>query len=122
MTALKQYSGFDYISAFFTFLFFALPVFWLAVILKGVGGINFNDWLRDGAHFAPWVIALGGLAAAGLGYSITGGRPSRRLAFAAATGGFVTGILIYISATQWLLDPGFGRSCSRSWRPASPTG
>jgi peptide/nickel transport system permease protein len=108
VTALKQYSGFDYIAAFFTFLFFALPVFWLAVILKGVGGINLNDWLRDGAHFAPWFIALAGLAAAGLGYSITGGRPSRRLAFAAATGAFVTGTLIYISETQWLLDPGFG--------------
>ena len=58
MTALRQYSGFDYITTFFTFVFFALPVFWVAVILKGLGGINFNDWLRDGAHFAPWFIVL----------------------------------------------------------------
>jgi peptide/nickel transport system permease protein len=83
-------------------------VFWVAVILKGVGGINLNDWLRDGAHFAPWVIVLGALAAAGLGYSIAGGRPARRLAFAVLIGAFVLGVLIYVSATQWLLDPGFG--------------
>ena len=75
ITALRQYSGFDYLTTFFTFVFFALPVFWVAVILKGVGGINFNDWLRDGAHFPPWLIVLGGLAAAGLAYSIAGGRP-----------------------------------------------
>jgi peptide/nickel transport system permease protein len=72
VTAIKQYSGFDYTSTFFTFVFFALPVFWIAVILKGLGGINFNDWLRDGAHFAPWVIALFALAAAGIGYSVSG--------------------------------------------------
>ena len=34
-------------------MFFSLPVFWVAVILKAWGGINFNDWLRDGAHFSP---------------------------------------------------------------------
>ena len=52
VTALRQYSGFDYLVTFFTFVFFALPVFWVAVILKTSGGINFNDWLRDGAHFS----------------------------------------------------------------------
>ena len=52
VTALRQYSGFDYLVTFFTFVFFALPVFWVAVILKSWGGINFNDWLRDGAHFS----------------------------------------------------------------------
>jgi glutathione transport system permease protein len=108
VTALRQYSGFDYITTFFTFVFFSLPIFWVAVILKGTGGINFNDWLRDGAHFAPWVIALGGLLGAGLAYSIAGGRPLRRLGIALLGGAVVTGILIYVSAEQWLLDPGFG--------------
>ena len=53
VTALRQYSGFDYLVSFFTFVFFSLPVFWVAVILKGLGGINFNDWLRDSAQFSP---------------------------------------------------------------------
>ena len=59
VTALRQYSGFDYTTTFFTFVFFSLPVFWVAVILKAIGGINFNDWLRDGAQFPAWLIVLG---------------------------------------------------------------
>jgi peptide/nickel transport system permease protein len=59
VTALRQYSGFDYLVTFFTFVFFSLPVFWVAVILKAWGGINFNDWLRDGAHFSvPFIVAM----------------------------------------------------------------
>ena len=46
--------GLDHATTFFTFVFFSLPVFWVAVILKAVGGISFNDWLRDGAGFPPW--------------------------------------------------------------------
>ena len=62
ITALRQYSGFDYLVTFFTFVFFSLPVFWVAVILKGLGGINFNDWLRDSAQFSTWFIVIAGLA------------------------------------------------------------
>jgi peptide/nickel transport system permease protein len=108
VTALRQYSGFDYITTFFTFVFFALPVFWVAVILKGVGGVNFNDWLRDGAHFSVTVIVIGALVVAGLAYSITGGRIPRRLASAAIAGACALGVLAYVSSSQWLLDPGFG--------------
>ena len=108
ITALRQYSPFDYSATFFTFVFFSLPVFWAAVILKGLGGINFNDWLHDGAHFAPWVIVLIALAAAAVAYSLAGGRRSRRLVISAVTGGAVALVVVYVSATQWLLDPGFG--------------
>src|SRR5262245_54287367 len=58
VTALRQYSGFDYLITFFTFVFFALPVFFTAVILKSWGGINFNDWLRAGAHFSVTFIMI----------------------------------------------------------------
>ena len=59
VTALRQYSGFDYIVTFFTFVFFSLPVFLVAVVLKSWGGINFNDWLRDGAHFSvTFIVAM----------------------------------------------------------------
>jgi len=108
VTALRQYSGFDYITTFFTFVFFSLPVFWVAVILKGAGGINFNDWLRDGAPFARWFIVLAALAVTGLAYSITGGRVGRRLAVAVGVGAVFTAILIYVAESQWMLDPGLG--------------
>jgi glutathione transport system permease protein len=108
VTALRQYSGFDYTATFFTFVFFSLPVFWVAVILKAVGGIDFNDWLRDGAEFPPWLIVLGGLAAGGVGYSVAGGPLIRRVTIGCIGAGVVTSILVYVSATGWMLDPGFG--------------
>lgn len=108
ITALKQYSGFDYVVTFFTFVFFSLPVFWVGVILKAYGGIDFNDWLRDGAHFPPWLLALAIIAAAAVGYSVAGGKPARKLAIAAATAVVFGGLLIYVAETQWVLHPGFG--------------
>jgi peptide/nickel transport system permease protein len=108
VTALRQYSGFDYIVTFFTFLFFSVPVFWVAVILKDWGGINFNDWWRDGAELPTWLIVVGGLCAAVIGYSIAGGRWSRRGAIALATGAAGAALLVYISEAGWLVNPGIG--------------
>ncbi len=61
ITAIRQYSGFDYLVSFFTFVFFSLPVFWVAVILKNFGGINFNDWLRDSAQFSTTFYVIAGI-------------------------------------------------------------
>ena len=47
VTALRQYSGLDYGVTFMAFLFFSLPVFWVAVLLKEFGAIGFNNFLRD---------------------------------------------------------------------------
>ena len=108
VTALRQYSGFDYLVTFFTFVFFALPVFWTAVILKSWGGINFNDWLRDGAHFSVTFIAIMALVAFVVGYSFAGGRWPRKAVIGAIAGGGVAALLAWISSTQWLLDPSLG--------------
>jgi peptide/nickel transport system permease protein len=108
VTALRQYSGFDYLVTFFTFVFFALPVFWTAVIAKSWGGINFNDWLRDGAHFSVVFIAVMALIAFVIGTSFAGGRWPRRALIGAIAAGGVATLLAWISATQWMLDPGFG--------------
>ena len=108
VTALRQYSGFDYLVTFTTFLFFSLPVFWVAVILKAWGGINFNDWLRDGAHFSPTFIIVMAVLLGVIGTSFAGGRTLRRLAIGAITA-TVTGLLMaWVSANQWLINPGFG--------------
>jgi peptide/nickel transport system permease protein len=108
VTALRQYTGFDYIVTFFTFVFFSLPVFWIAVILKDVGGIRFNDWLRDGADIAPWIIALGAVFAGIIGYSIAGGRTPRRLVIGGISAAVGAGLLIYLSVSGWFLQPGIG--------------
>ena len=108
ITALRQYSGLDYLVTFVTFVFFSLPVFWVAVILKAWGGINFNDWLRDGAHFSTTFIVAVALLAALIGWSAAGGRWPRKLAFTVASGLAMAGLLAWISANQWMLNPGFG--------------
>ena len=47
ITAIRQYSRFDYSMTFVSFLLFSLPVFWVAVLLKEFMAIQFNDFLVD---------------------------------------------------------------------------
>ena len=108
VTALRQYSGFDYIVTFFTFLFFSLPVFLVAVILKSWGGINFNDWLRDGAHFSVTFIVAMSIFAAIIGSSFAGGRWQRKAVVGVLSGAGLAALLSYMSSTQWMLDPKLG--------------
>ena len=46
-TALRQYTSYDYGVTFISFLFFSLPIFWLAVMLKQYLAIGFNDFLEN---------------------------------------------------------------------------
>ena len=108
VTAIRQYSGFDYLTSFFTFVFFSLPVFWVAIILKGIGGINFNDWLRDSAQFSITFYVIAGIIAAIIFYSSAGGTPARKLLVTAIGVGAVEALLVYVSATRWLRNPGLG--------------
>lgn len=47
VTALRQYSRFDYSMTFVSFLMFSLPIFWVAVLLKQYLAIAFNNFLRE---------------------------------------------------------------------------
>jgi peptide/nickel transport system permease protein len=42
ISAIRQYSAFDYSATFMSFLFFSMPVFWFAALLKA-GGIWYNQ-------------------------------------------------------------------------------
>ena len=108
VTAIRQYSGVDYVATFFTFVFFSLPVFWVAVILKGVGGINLNDWWRDGAPIRFWVGAVIAVVVGGLAGSLAGGTWRRRLAIGLAAFAVAALLVWYVAATDWLLDPFLG--------------
>lgn len=50
VAAVKQYSRFDYASTFLAFVFFSMPVFWLAAVLRDVG-IRVNRWLGERVFF-----------------------------------------------------------------------
>ena len=109
VTALRQYSGFDYLVTFFTFVFFSLPVFWVAVILKSWGGINFNDWLRDGAHFSVTFIVVMALVAAVIGCVVRRrSMAAQARSSASVAAAVVAGAAVVDLGHQWLLDPGLG--------------
>ncbi|TNM68114.1 ABC transporter permease [Streptomyces sp. NP160] len=108
VSALRQYTSFDYTLTFFSFVFYSLPIFWAAVLLKQFGAIAFNDWLGDPVVPLPVLLVLavvGGL----FGVSLVGGRTwaKRGLAFA---GGFlvVAAVLLVVSQTDFLARPTLG--------------
>lgn len=108
VSAIRQYSGFDYLVSFFTFLFFSLPVFWVAVILKQYGGINFNDWIRDSARISPQAFVTIALVLFLIVYTSTGGTVVRKLTFAGGSAAVVVLLLLYVHLTTWVRNPGFG--------------
>jgi peptide/nickel transport system permease protein len=50
ISAVRQYSSFDYTATFFGFLFFSMPIFWFAVLLKSAG-IWFNENINSDTFF-----------------------------------------------------------------------
>ncbi|HEY4152898.1 MAG TPA: ABC transporter permease [Pseudolysinimonas sp.] len=103
-TALRQYSGYDYTVTGLSFLFFSLPSFFVAVILKQYVGIGFNNFLA--APVYPWwVILIVALLAGGIWQGIVGGDLRRRLITVAVAGGATGAVMTYVSATNWLNNP-----------------
>lgn len=107
VTALRQYSRFDYAMTFVSFLMFSLPIFWVAVLLKQFLAIKFNDFLVNPTVSSLWLLGLS--VASGIFWaSIIGGSRKRVWAIAgiAAVG---TGLFLQmLSVTKWFIDPGFG--------------
>lgn len=61
ISAVRQYSIFDYSVTSVAFVMFSMPLFCLALILK-FGGINLNDWLRSIGVLSPdgvWIVTAG---------------------------------------------------------------
>lgn len=106
-SALRQYSGYDYTVTFLSFLFFSLPSFFVAVILKAYFGIAFNNFLVD-PKVPIWLIVLLALIIGFLTQAIIGGRAQFRL-IVFGIGAVVTfGLLLAMSLTGWLNDPSLG--------------
>jgi peptide/nickel transport system permease protein len=106
-TALRQYSGYDYTVTFFAFIFYSLPIFWVAVLLKEFGAIQFNRFLAE--PIIPTGTAI--LIALGLAALITGivggGLKTRIRAFVGAL--VLSGLVItFLNLTQWLKYPSYG--------------
>ena len=107
ISALRQYSGFDYGITLMTFLLYSLPSFWVAVLLKQWGAIGFNDFLADPVIPPISLIIIGAVMGIVIGAAL-GGEWKRRLMFGGIAGVLTAGILGIMSATGWFTDPGLG--------------
>ena len=107
ITALRQYSRFDYSMTFVSFLLFSLPVFWVAVLLKEYLAISFNDFLQNPT--VPITFTLGvGLFSGIFWASIIGGTREtfwKTFGIAAVAS---SGIISIFSFTNWFLNPSLG--------------
>ena len=107
LSAIRQYSRLDYSMTFVSFLFFSLPVFWIAVLLKQYFAIGFNDFLADGQVTTPFMISLPlalGLIIAGF---IGGGRKRFWISFGSAVLGLFA-LLNLMNVLNWFQSPGLG--------------
>ena len=106
-TALRQYSGYDYTVTTLSFLFFSLPSFFVAVILKQYVGIGFNNFLQSPV-IPWWVILILALLAGGIWQGILGGDAKKRLITVAVAGGATAAVLTFVTLTGWLNSPSLG--------------
>lgn len=107
ITALRQYSSFDYAITLVSFVLYSLPVFWVAVLLKQFLAIGLNDYL---AHPSPnWVAIAVFSALAGLFWLGAMGGDSRRRVITFTMAFVATfGVLAYVTASGWLEAPSVG--------------
>ncbi|MBG6085526.1 ABC transporter permease [Zhihengliuella flava] len=107
LTAVRQYSGLDYGVTFMTFLFFSLPIFWAAVLLKEYLAIGYNDWIRD-PSFTPVQLIVTGLIVGFLMQVFLAGSTRRRIITFAATAIFVAVALPTLTALDFYRNPQLG--------------
>ena len=106
-TALRQYSAFDYTVTFISFLFFSLPLFWVAVLLKQYFAIGFNDFLAD-PQIPIWLIVALPFITGFIWQGIIGGTVRRRLIVAGISALVTLFVLITLVSTNWFAAPGLG--------------
>ena len=107
ITAIRQYSRFDYVMTFVSFLLFSLPIFWVAVLLKEFMAIQFNDFLVDPV-IAPKVVVVVALVFGFVMAGFVGGTKLRFFSVLGAVAVFAGAVLSYLSATNWFLEPSLG--------------
>lgn len=107
LTALRQYSGFDYTVTFLTFIVYSLPIFWIAVLLKEFGAIRFNAFLSD-PQISVWAMLLAGLVAGIIFMSVLGGSWRTRLVTFASAFVAVAGLMAFLGLTDWFAKPTVG--------------
>ncbi len=107
ITAMRQYSRFDYVMTFISFLLFSLPIFWVAVLLKEFMAIQFNDFLVDPV-IPPQIIVIASLIFGVVIAGFVGGTRANFFSVIAGGSVFLGVVLTFVSATKWFLEPSLG--------------
>ena len=107
ISALRQYSRFDYGMTFVAFLMYSLPIFWVAVLLKQYLAISFNNFLAEVTIQPGWIIALSVVSGIFWASLISGDRAKVWKIFGVAAG-INALILTILSVTKWFAHPGLG--------------
>lgn len=107
ISALRQYTAFDYSITFVSFVLYSLPVFWVAVLLKQFLAIGFNDFLNNPT--LNWVAVLAVVIVSGLFWAgALGGDRKRKLIVFASAAAVTLATILFVVLTGWIHHPGFG--------------
>ena len=107
ISALRQYSRFDYGMTFLAFLLYSLPIFWVAVLLKEFMAIQFNNFLSEPNIPIRWMVIFSIFT--GIFWSSLFGGERKRF-WSVFGGAFATSFVTLwaIDLTDWYLTPGLG--------------
>jgi len=107
VSALRQYSRFDYLMIFVSFFLFSLPIFWVAVLLKQFLAISFNNFLANG-HIGLGFMLIAGVASGVFWAGIISGSRKRVWTIFGSVGAFTVAALWILSVTKWFTHPRLG--------------
>lgn len=107
ISALRQYTTFDYAITFVSFVLYSLPVFWVAVLLKQFLAIGMNDYLAKPHIMWPLAIALSLLSALFWTGALGGTGRRRLITFAIALAASLAALLL-VMGTSWIDEPQLG--------------
>ena len=107
VSALRQYSRFDYSMTFVAFLLFSLPVFWVAVLAKQFLAVGFNNFLAKGEIGTGFIVIASLVSGLFWATVISGSRKRvwQIFGLAAAVSAL---ILTALSLSHWFTHPTFG--------------
>ena len=107
ISALRQYTGFDYSVTLVAFFFFALPTFWVGNLLKLNVAIAFNNFLAHPVITPIWIVALS-LIAGFVWASAMGGQLKRFSINFGLAAVLAAGLMIYANLTDSFRNPNLG--------------
>ncbi len=107
VSALRQYTGFDYSITFASFLMYSLPVFWVAVLAKTFLAIDLNNFLAH-PHLSPGFIIVVSLVLGLIFGGAVGGAWKPRLRVFGVVAVVTALLCIYVNATDWFTTPSEG--------------